>query len=248
MEKYKTLIVDDQEDSRTALRILMSNHSEFEIVAQASEVQSALIAISDHQPDLIFLDIKLHDQNAFQILERIHHLGHKPTIIFFTAYNDYILPALKNGVFDYLLKPVDPVELAETLKRFKSEYTNNHFVQKADQMLEQLQYRQKIKINSRSGFKLISIPDIIYCEADGNYTTIFIAQTKQEVATINLGRMEKMLPQSHFFRANRSLLINLEYLCCVDRGKQICILENGENTFALHIPSKKIKELERLLG
>ena len=102
----------------------------------------------------------------------------------------------------------------------------------------------KIKLNTRSGYILINPQDVVYCQADGNYTHIQLVTNVREVTTQNLGAIEGLFNGRSFFRASRSYLLNLKYLARVDRKSCNCILEYPDGTCSIRIPAQKIKILE----
>ncbi|MDN5200772.1 LytTR family transcriptional regulator DNA-binding domain-containing protein [Fulvivirgaceae bacterium BMA10] len=102
----------------------------------------------------------------------------------------------------------------------------------------------KIKLNTRTGYLLINTEDILYCEAEGNYTTIFLSNGNNEISTLNLGKIQKLLSVPHFSRISRSIIMNTQYLYKVDRKKRICVLQHGSKTYELPIPEKQLRTLK----
>ncbi len=102
----------------------------------------------------------------------------------------------------------------------------------------------KVKLNTRSGYMLIQPLDVVYCEADGNYTHIQLSSGNRELTTQNLGSIEGLLKAGAFFRVSRSYLVNLKYLARVDRKNSLCILEYNGDTYSVKIPAQKIRLLE----
>ena len=155
------------------------------------------------------------------------------------------IQAIRNSVFDYILKPVHQEELESAIERFREAGSK---VQEQDlqKLVNALRGSSptRIKLNTRSGYMLIDPSDIVYCKADGNYTHIQLTSGSCEITTQNLGAIEGILNGSSFFRASRSYLLNLEYLSRVDRKSSNCILEHPGNSWSIKIPAQKIKLLE----
>ena len=118
--------------------------------------------------------------------------------------------------------------------------------QDLNQLIEALKETSlsKVKLNTRTGYVLINPQEVIYCQADGNYTHIRLVNGVQETTTQNLGAIERLLKGSSFFRASRSYLLNLKYLTRVDRKSCSCILEYPGDSCSIKIPAQKIKLLE----
>ena len=102
----------------------------------------------------------------------------------------------------------------------------------------------KVKLNTRSGYILINPQDVVYCQADGNYTHLQLVNGNRELTTQNLGTIEESLKGNSFFRVSRSYLINLKFLSRVDRKTSSCVLEYQEDSYSIRIPVQKIKLLE----
>ena len=110
----KALIVDDERLARTELRRLLTPFKEINIVGEAVNAEDALEKITGLNPELIFLDIQMPGKNGFEMLEELDSV---PTIVFTTAYDEYALKAFEYNAMDYLLKPIEPKRLEETVKR-----------------------------------------------------------------------------------------------------------------------------------
>jgi DNA-binding LytR/AlgR family response regulator len=106
----------------------------------------------------------------------------------------------------------------------------------------------RIKLNTRSGYVLIDSAEVVYCQADGNYTHIQLTRGTREIVTQNLGTIEEVLKGNSFFRASRSYLLNLKYLSRVDRKSCNCILEYPGKTCSIKIPAPKIRMLESIFS
>jgi len=148
------------------------------------------------------------------------------------------------AAFDYLLKPVDFTDLKNTIQRYREEKLNNINEQKVDVLLDILNKKDKISFNTRTGYIYIQPSDIVYCEADVNYTSIHFGGTRTEVVTVNIGKVEEMLDKSKFYRISRSHLINLDYLVKADRKLKCCELYKNEEKFCIPAPTKQIRLLE----
>src|SRR5690554_6646701 len=133
--RMKGIIIDDERLARQELRHLLKKHNEaITIVAEASNGIEGIKAIQEHSPDIVFLDIQMPEMDGFEMLKQLDEI---PKVIFISAYDDYALDAFKVNALDYLLKPVDPARLADTLEKIKAETENKRqgFYQRWRKML-----------------------------------------------------------------------------------------------------------------
>lgn len=241
----KILIVDDEPEARELLKYMLQEAENLELVGMAGNVDEAMGILKEEKPQLVLLDIQMPGKDGFQFIERVQDTGQEPGIIFVTAYEHYAIQAIRNSVFDYILKPVRQGELNGAIERYRS---SRKRVRKQDisQLIEVMKESSpaKVKLNTRAGYVLINPQEVVYCQADGNYTHIQLISGVQETTTQNLGTIEGLLNGRSFFRASRSYLLNLKYLTRVDRKSCSCILEYPGDSCSVKIPAQKIKLLE----
>ena len=241
----KILLVDDEPEARELLTYMLAGKKGVEVIGTAGTVDEAIKLMENEQPHLVLLDIQMPEKDGFHFIEEMHRSGKDPGIIFVTAFEHYAIQAIRNSVFDYILKPVHQDELNSAIERFRHRRSS---VQDQDlhKLLEVLRNRgpSRIKLNTRSGYVLIDPAEIVYCQADGNYTHLHLSRGSSEIITQNLGAMEQLLEGNSFFRASRSYLLNLKYLTRVDRKSCNCQLEYPGASCTIKIPAQKIKILE----
>ena len=245
-ENIKIIIVDDEPEARELLETLLDEYPNIVVTAQAGSVDEALGFIATNPPDLIFLDIHMPGKNGFELAIALRNLKIKSDIIFVTAYDQYAIQAVKHAAFDYLLKPINEEELKEAITRFQSEKTKPDVSEKIEVLYSTLNGFSRLKYNTRSGFIFINIHEIIYLEADGNYSTIFLLNGKNETITQSLGQIEEELPAAEFFRVNRSVIINLKFLTRVHRRNKLCHISTSTLDAEFTITPEQIKILETL--
>jgi len=243
----KTFIVDDEEAACKQMNKMIQKFPSVEVVGNAVSVDEALPAVVKHQPDVIFLDVKMPGKNGFQLVDELHELKLYPQIVFTTAFDKYAIQAIRCAAFDFLLKPIDPDELSQTINKLVINNIDNTNETKIDLLLQQLQKNRRIKFNTRSGFLMIAPSDIICVEADWNYARIVLKDKKRELVTINIGAVEKMLPCLGFARISRSIIINLSYLERVDRKTLTCFLKIDGEELQFKISKSRMKALQNKL-
>ncbi|HEY0030445.1 MAG TPA: LytTR family DNA-binding domain-containing protein [Bacteroidia bacterium] len=211
----KAIIVDDELGARESLsKMLEKNCKQIEIVAKVDSMLSAFEAITNKNPDLVFLDIEMPNGNAFDLLEKFKEINFN--IIFTTAYDHYAIKAIKFSAVDYILKPIDPEELVVAVKRFEERTGQKATLDKQFKtLLSNVRPENKLKkvgIPDGDGLIFINLSDIIRCDSDGNYTFFILTSGKKIIASRTLGEYEQMFADDNFFRIHRSHLINLEHV------------------------------------
>ena len=214
-------------------------------MGEADSVDSAAEKVKDLNPDLILLDIQMPGRNGFELIRELRENNCFIDFIFVTAYDQYALKALKISAFDYLLKPVDPRELGESIEKFRIRKKQQDMSSKMDELLALLDDSKKIRFNFRTGYILIDPNEIIYCKADGNYTELILMDNRSETVTMTLGKVKESLPDNKFFKISRSYMINLDFLVMVDRKSGKCKLQ-ADRTFTLTVAKSRIRVLDKI--
>lgn len=246
-ENISILIVDDEPEARDLLTILLDRIEGVNLAGEAANVDEALLMVEEREPDLILLDIQMPGKSGFELVSKLYEMRKDTGYIFVTAHDEYAIRAIGASAFDYLLKPVDPEELARAIERFRVEWKQKVLNERIDALLSGLGIGKRLKLNTRTGFMVIDPGDIIYCMADGNYTEIVMANERHEIISSNLGSMVKELDDADFFRISRSALINLRYLTHVDNKSGICRLQS-ESVMELKVARNRLRRLEGVWG
>jgi two-component system LytT family response regulator len=245
MNIIKTLVVDDEKISIKVFEQLLSQFKEIEIIASVQNVDDAVEAIYEHQPDIVFLDVQMPKKNGFDLLAEIKNFEFQPTIIFVTAHDEYAIKAIRHSAFDYLLKPVKLIDLQESFKRYLEDRKNFTDKQNINSLIKFLLLR-KIQFKTRTNSIFVNPNDIIYIEADGNYAKLFLRNNKYYLISSYLSEVHEKLPVNSFFRINRSIVINMDYLEQIDRKKRICRSECENKEYQFKISASHIRKLEEI--
>jgi len=217
----KCLLVDDEVEGLDMLESLLFRTKDVEIVGKIKDPNLVVREIIDKTPDMIFLDINMPDKSGIEVLKEINNLNLNVRVVFVTAFDHFVFDALKNSAFDYLVKPIDRIELQETLIRYRQDMSKNISY---NDFIKTLDTVNKIKINVTFGSLFFNPDDIVYFEADGAYTSIVLKEGRKEVSSLHLGKLEEKLNVNGFFRISRSVLINLKYLTKLDKKTRTCTL------------------------
>ena len=177
----RTIIIDDEAHVRESLADMLKSHCpNAKVVGQAEGVKSGLKAIQTHHPDLVLLDIKMKDGTGFDLLEQIENIDFK--IIFITAYDQYAIKAFKFSALDYLLKPVESIDLKEAIDKadkISQKEVNTQLTTLANNLQTDDQSKKKIILKTFDNIYLVKVKDIVYVESDGRYSTIYLESGEQ---------------------------------------------------------------------
>ncbi len=204
----KCIIVDDNKMARMALKQLVSQISELELVAECSDASEALTSLNNSQVDLVLLDIEMPDMTGLDLTRKLGK--QRPLIIFTTAKTDYAVEAFELNVVDYLVKPL-------SFPRFRQA------VEKAAEALESNKEEVKVEeqafvfVKDNGVLKRISIDDIYFLEAMGDYVKVHTPQ-KFHVVHATLKSIEEKLPVSKFIRVHRSYIVAINKIDFIQEG------------------------------
>jgi two-component system LytT family response regulator len=209
----KVLVVDDENKTREFIaKLIRSFGLELEVIAQGENVQTAIEAIQEHKPDLVMLDIQMPDGTGFDVLKQIENKNFE--VIFITAHQEFAIKAIKFSALDYILKPVDPEELRQTIEQAIQSINSKKDDIQFDALHHNLVPHQKRKLvlKTQESVFVVELDDIIRCEADKNYTFFFLTNGKKILVSKTLKDFETLLAGHNFFRIQQSHLININYV------------------------------------
>lgn len=209
----RTLIVDDEDSSRKTLRQLLATYaSSLHIIAEAVNTHEARRAMLEHAPDVMFLDIEMPDENGLDFLHTIH-AAHRPfAVIIVTGFEKYALPAFHEHVFAYLLKPIDIDELRETVVRIQTEY-----MRRCDTLTVGFNPSRQASVQIplhllTGGVRIVSVNDLMYSSADGNYCRFYLSDKTWLMAAEPMKKYEQLLVHHSWLRIHRAYLVNPYYI------------------------------------
>lgn len=208
----RTLVVDDERLARKELMNLLSSHPEIEVIGECANAEEALQSIRDLNPDLVFLDVQMPGMNGFELLKKLDDV---PQVIFVTAFDEYAMKAFEVNAIDYLLKPVEPLRLAEAIQKLVK---NNALEEKVESLYRRNEGRlgQEDQIFLKDGEKcwFVTLGDVRLFESEGNYVRVFFHQSKPLILK-SLNTLEERLDHT-FFRTNRKFIVNLRWVESVE--------------------------------
>ncbi|MBY0487747.1 MAG: LytTR family DNA-binding domain-containing protein [Flavobacteriaceae bacterium] len=208
--KFKVLIVDDELQSRNILNSFCEEYfkEKVDVVAQCSNVDDAIVAIEKHQPDLLFLDIDMPDKNGFDL---VNHFLYKPfEIVFITGHANHYVDAIKCSAFDYLMKPINPLNLRSVIERLENKSLFNS-INRNEILIANIKNKTQLVVSNSNGFNNITINSILYLEADENYTNIVLLDEKILV-TKTLKAILDLIADKKFLRVSKSFGVNINHV------------------------------------
>ncbi len=237
----KAIIVDDERHSRETLKTLLGEFCEdVAIVGSIGSVEEAIVAISTTNPDVVFLDVELQSGTGFDILTQIKPINFE--IIFITAFEQYAIKAVKYSSLDYLLKPIDLDELKEAVEKVKKKKKQEIYNKQLEVLIYNLRKQpklHKICLSTSDGLEFIALENIIYCKANGSYTSFFLKNKGSVLVSKHLKEYENLLADLHFMRVHNSFLINLKEVEKYMKSEGGYILMSNRDTVSI---SKSKKE------
>lgn len=243
----KAIIIDDENKARRLIQTLIQeNCPEIHYIFEAEDLESGIQSIKTNQPDIVFLDIEMPKYSGLQILDFFENEEINFQIIFVTAYNEYAIQAFKLAATDYLLKPIDKKEFIEAVNKAKNNIENKEVTHKIEDLKKVFQQMalNKIALEIPKGIIFTSHDDILYFEADGMYTNVYLKGKEPQLICKPLKHFAQQLEtKSIFYKPHRSYLINLKYLKELSKKDGFyLIMENNKS-----IPLAKEKKDEFLL-
>ncbi len=238
------ILIDDEKNALEVLQMQLTQFcKEVNIVATANGGLKGIEAIKKYNPDLVFLDIEMPHKNGFDVLTETSQFNYD--VVFTTAYDQFAIKAFKFSAIDYLLNPIDIVELQQAVEKAKQKKGNTNLDEKIKLLFSQLQPQQKltnkIALPIGDAMQLTEPDEIIRCESDSNYTHIFLANGKKITLAKTLKEVEENISGNPFYRIHQSHLINMNHVnkyikgdspyVVMKDGTQIAISRNKKEAF-----------------
>lgn len=219
---YSVLILEDETHQQELLAALLrKKFPEFRIAGIASTIEEGKTLLERNTPDLMFMDVMLPPATSFDLLEQLPTVNFE--IVFTTSYEAFAIQAFRLSAIDYLLKPVDELELGMALEKFKQKRYSRDSTLHVRTLLTNLHELKsgmtKIALPTLTGFVFVLVKDIVRIRADSTYTTVITRSRQQVVASRTLKEIEYMLVGHPFFRVHNSHMINLDYVIEYIKGE-----------------------------
>jgi two-component system, LytTR family, response regulator len=211
----RAYLLDDELSAIEVLEIYLENHfPQIEIVGKNTKPIEAINEISNLDIDLLFIDVQMPKLNGFEVIDKLAKPW--PMVIFTTAYDKFAIEAIKFSALYYLLKPINIQELKAAIEKAEENLRANSQGKNLEELLSNFKFgsnqKNKIAIRNNDAIEYLEINEIIRCEADNNYTKIYLTNTKRLLVSKTLKEFEAILEMHDFVRIHQSHLINKEHL------------------------------------
>lgn len=228
----RAIIIEDEPLIRQEINSLLQRFflMEVAVVAEADTVLEGVKALETFKPSLLFLDVHLPDGTGFDIIQKSDFKDFE--IIFITGYDTNAIQAIKVGALDYLLKPIDETEFRDAVKKVieangkqndtletSLEVTQEHFSGKES---------NRIILKTNENVHAVFIKEILYCQSDGNYTTVYLENEEQILLSKHIKKIEEILPRATFFRCHQSFLVNKNHVRKFNKQGFLLLTSNAE--------------------
>lgn len=239
----RALIVDDERLARKELMKLLEEHPMIEVVGEAVNVEEAYQMVNELNPDLLFLDIQMPGKTGFQLLEMLDSV---PLVVFTTAYDEFALKAFEVNALDYLLKPIQPERLSETVAKLAEKEKAKQVVERGPEKKLGLNDQVFVKDGERCWF--VSLNNVRLFESDGNYIKVYFDNNRPMIHK-SLNALDEKLDERAFFRASRKHIVNLSWVEGIEswfNGGLMVRLRGGDKVEVSRRQAAKFKEMMSL--
>jgi DNA-binding LytR/AlgR family response regulator len=207
----RTLIVDDESPARERLRRLLSSIEGVELVGEADSGLRAVEMIEREKPDLVLLDIQMPGLDGFEVIETLHD---PPSVIFVTAYDEYAIRAFEVNALDYLLKPFSRARLEKAIRRAQETLTgerdlSEQFAPLLESLVAQGRYLTRLAVRDRDRIRVLDVSEVDWLGMEGEQVMVHAGNQTYPIRR-TLAELEVRLDPTHFFRAHRSVIVNLD--------------------------------------
>jgi len=244
------IIIDDEQHCIDRLTTLIEEYcsTNVQLLEACNSVEQGLICIRKLHPDLVFLDVEINDKTGFDLLKQVNKINFD--IIFTTAFEKYAVQAFRFSAIDYLLKPIEPGDLVQAVEKVKAKISKEEISAKIEVLFHNLKSIQgvskRINVPTMNGLVFLHVDEIIRCQSDVNYTTIFLKNKQKLLVAKTLKEFEELLTEYNFFRVHNSHLINLAYIKSYNKGKGgfVSMIDNSE----IEVSTRRKEEFLKKLG
>jgi two-component system, LytTR family, response regulator len=239
----RALIVDDERLARKELMKLLEEHPMIEVIGEAMNADEAVPMINELNPDLLFLDIQMPGKTGFQLLEMLDSV---PLVVFTTAYDEFALKAFEVNALDYLLKPIQPERLSETIAKLAEKERAKTVAIRGGEKKLGLNDQVFVKDGDRCWF--VSLTNVRLFESDGNYIKVYFDNNRPMIHK-SLNALDEKLDERAFFRASRKHIVNLSWVEGIEpwfNGGLMVRLRGGDKVEVSRRQAAKFKDMMSL--
>jgi two-component system LytT family response regulator len=240
MGSINAFIIDDESDAGRLLQNLLNDFPTITVKHVFTDALKALDTVIMEQPQVLFLDIEMPEITGLEFLQQVNKFLPNTKVVFVTAYKQYALEALQNNAFDFICKPIAKADLRRVVYKLIAEF-------KEDKTELTRIDKQRVLLKTTEGHHYIATENVLYMEADSNYTNLILRDDKKLLSSINLGRIHDEFPVDLFVRISRKHVVNKKYLTFMNFCKRYCVVADNGEEHRLEV-SVKLKDLRKQLS
>lgn len=238
----RIVIIDDEESAiNNVKQIIHLSKIPVEIVGTAGSVIKGQKIIEDTKPDSLFLDIELEDGTGFDLLEKLRFRDFK--LIFVTASEEYALKAFRYSALDYILKPINPDDLINTINNISFSTRIESLELQVNVLMQSLNRTNKepqsLVLKTTETVHIVQVDEIIRCEADRNYTTFYLTSGEKILVSNTLKDYEKLLSEDKFVRVHNSHLVNISKIRKYEKYISGCLIMTDNSSVPVSVRKKE---------
>jgi two-component system LytT family response regulator len=237
----KAIIIDDEDRARNGLRQLLAlSCPEVQVVADCADVPSAVIAINQHRPDVVFLDIEMPKYSGLELFSFFREVDFG--VIFVTAYSEFAIRAFELNAIDYLLKPVDGEKLKNAVTKLERR-NSERFIALQEGYARQEFHRIALPVSD--GLLFVEVAHIMLLEADGAYTHVWLADGSKLLVSKRLLFFEQVLAdRESFLRVHRTYVVNFNHASRYSKAESLLVMDNQ---MSIPVPKERKAQIEEAL-
>ena len=239
----RAIIIDDEMHCRKTLDLLLKEYCpDVKVMEQCNDAEAGLEAIKKINPDLVFLDIEMPHMNGFEMLQQFSEIPF--AIVFTTGYDQYAIKAFRFSALDYLLKPIEPKDLIASVHKVQTPKqlpSAEQFQMLLNKISNKEEVFPKIAVPTSDGYELIPIEQVLFCEAQDNYTYFNLKNKKKVIACRMLKDVEEELNDFPFFvRVHHSYIVNIKEVKKYVRGEGGYVIMSDESSVNVSRSRKEV--------
>jgi two-component system LytT family response regulator len=251
-ETIRALVVDDEPLAREGVLLHLAGEPDVEVVGECGDGESAVAAIRELAPDLVFLDVQLPGLDGFEVLDRV--ADPLPAVVFVTAYDRHALAAFERHALDYLLKPFDAARFARALERARAELTRRdreilgrEVLAALRELREKPAYLERVAVRTAGRYVFLRLDEVDWIEAAENYVRLHVAG-RGFLLRETMSGLEAKLDPDRFLRVHRSAIVRIDCLQALEPlpgGDWAAVLRDGTRIASSRGYRERIEELIR---
>jgi DNA-binding LytR/AlgR family response regulator len=242
--KICVLIIDSETESVNYLKEILEQNSSISSIDYAEDSDQALLKVIDSTPDIVFIHYPSKGKAVAEFLKFIQTKLTETTIVFVSESKESAIHAIRNGVFHYLLKPIQNEELYKIIDKVQQTKQNN--VQfKIKRIIEKSTEEKRLLLQTSKGYILIDPEEILYFMADGILTEMHLTQNRMEIIYLFLSKVEELVESVDFMRASRKYLINKKYIRKVIKSNNSIVLSHDGKEYIVKGSKQHIRNLTK---